>query len=414
MKLAKYSFGTGDRFGLQGSAQLAAVRQAKEKGLDLAIVWNKSHREHIIVGTSPEDVRREADEAVKAAGWQGSYHVDADHIGLANVDLFLPHSDFFTLDVADYIGQPAALQDIEAFVDTYSNYTGRLEIAGLSGPLFVTAEQVRAIAEKYLFAVQQAARIYQYLASKKTSGTFITEVSLDETTEPQSPLELFFILAAIAENGIPAQTIAPKFTGRFNKGVEYQGNVEQFNLEFDQDICVIKEAIRRFGLPEDLKLSVHSGSDKFAIYPGIRAAVTKHNSGVHVKTAGTTWLEELIGLAESGDEGLALVKKIYEKAYGRFDELCGPYASVIDIDQDNLDSPEEVNNWDGKRLAQALRHDQKNPLYNSNIRQLLHVAYKVAAEYGDVYLDLVRKNREVIAHHVSTNLYDRHIKPLFL
>ncbi len=159
---------------------------------------------------------------------------------------------------------------------------------------------------------------------------------------------------------------------------------------------------------------MHSGSDKFAIYPGIKAAVTKHNTGVHVKTAGTTWLEELIGLAESGDEGLALVKDIYQKAYGRFDELCGPYVSVIDIDRANLTSPEEVNGWDGKRLAQALRHDQKNPFYNRNIRQMLHVAYKIAAEYGDVYLDLVKKNKEVIAHHVSTNLFERHIKPLFL
>ncbi len=204
MKLAKYSFGTGDRFGLQGSAQLAAVRQANEQGVDLAIVWNKSHREHTIVGTSQKDVRYEADEAVKAAAWQGSYFVDADHIGLKTVDLFMAYSDFFTLDVADYIGQPAAKQDIESFVDSYSKYTGRLEIAGLLEPLTVTTEQLQAIAEKYLFAIQQAAQIYQYIAANKAPGTFITEVSLDETAEPQSPVELFFILAAIAENAIPA------------------------------------------------------------------------------------------------------------------------------------------------------------------------------------------------------------------
>ena len=414
MKLAKYSFGTGDRFGLQGSAQLAAVRQAEEQGVDLAIVWNKSHREHTIVGTSQSDVRLEADEAMISAGWQGSYHVDADHINLGNVDQFLEHSDFFTLDVADYIGERAVEQDISSFVNRYSNYIGKLDVSGIAEPLSVTPDQLRAIAEKYLSAVQQAALIYQHIAARKESGSFITEVSMDETAEPQSPTELFFILAAIHESGIPAQTIAPKFTGRFNKGVDYRGDIEQFNLEFDQDICIIREAVRCFGLPNDLKLSVHSGSDKFAIYPGIREALAKHNAGVHIKTAGTSWLEELIGLAESGSEGLALVKKIYRAAYGRFDELCGPYASVIDIDRPNLPTPEAIASWDGPHLAQTLRHDQQNPYYNSDIRQMLHVAYKIAAEYGDDYLELVRRNKGVIAHHVSTNLYERHLKPLFL
>ena len=107
MKLEKYSFGTGDRFGKQGNAQLQAIRKAQEQGVDIAIVWNKSHREHSIVGTSQADVRREADAAVNNCGWSGSYYVDADHIGLSNVDNFLDHSDFFMFDVADYICEKA-------------------------------------------------------------------------------------------------------------------------------------------------------------------------------------------------------------------------------------------------------------------------------------------------------------------
>ena len=91
MELNKYSFGTGDRFGQQGSAQLDAVKKAKERGVDIAIVWNKSHREHTIVSTSQSDVRKEADEAVSSSDWPGAYHVDADHINLSNVDGFLDH-----------------------------------------------------------------------------------------------------------------------------------------------------------------------------------------------------------------------------------------------------------------------------------------------------------------------------------
>lgn len=414
MKLEKYSFGTGDRFGLQGSAQLAAIQKARKEGVDIAIVWNKSFREHTIVGSSQHDVRSEANTAVQSAGWRGGYYVDADHIGLNNVDQFIDHSDFFTLDVADFIGQKASEEDLQSFVHSLSSYTGSMTIAGLQEPLTVSADQLRAIGEKYLLAVQQAATIYRHIASKKAATAFITEVSIDETDEAQTPEELFFILAAIAEYRIPAQTIAPKFTGRFNKGVDYQGDVEQFDQEFNDDVCVIRHAVERFGLPENLKLSVHSGSDKFSIYPGIRNVLQTHDAGVHVKTAGTTWLEELIGLSESGDDAVSLVKQIYRAAYGRYSELCGPYASVIDIDQALLPDPGIVDSWDGMRLARALRHDQQCADYDSNIRQLLHVAYKVAAELTTYYTEAVTDNKAVIATHVSENLYKRHLKPLFL
>ena len=175
---------------------------------------------------------------------------------------------------------------------------------------------------------------------------------------PRLPMSLLFILAAIADEGIPAQTIAPKFTGRFNKGVDYVGNVEQFNKEFDEDVCVIAFAVREFGLPENLKLSIHSGSDKFSIYPGMQAAMRKHGAGLHLKTAGTTWLEEIIGLAEAGGEGLEIAREVYRTGLKKFDELCAPYAAVIDIDKNRLPSPDEVDGWSGPFFAKVLRHDQ--------------------------------------------------------
>lgn len=414
MKLAKYSFGTGDRFGLQGEAQLAAVEKARTKGIDLAIVWNKSHREHTIIGTDQRVLRQEAEDAVKALGYSGQYLVDADHIGLDTVDLFMGSSDFFTLDVADFIGKKASDESIALFIDKMSPFIGRLEVVGIASPLVISAELLTQIAEKYLYAAQEAAKIYRYIAGEKGEGNFVTEVSMDETAEPQSPVEMLFILAALSEEGIPLQTIAPKFSGRFNKGVEYLGDVAQFKREFEEDLCVIAYAVEKFGLPADLKLSVHSGSDKFSIYGPIRELIQKHNAGIHVKTAGTTWLEELIGLAEAGGSGLDIAKQVYAASFDRFDELCTPYFSVIDIDREKLPSPAEVKSWTSEQYVKALRHDQSCPEYNVNVRQLLHVGYKVAAEMGDVYLDALAHNEDIVAKNVTENLYDRHIVPLFL
>lgn len=413
MILGKYSFGIGDRFGHQGKAQLSAVIKAREQGLDITPVWNKSHREHCIIGTVPADVRKEADEAVAALNWDGPHFVDADHIGLGNVDLFLESSDFFTLDVADYIGRAVDKADVDSFVKKHQKYIGSLEIDGIEGSLNITEDQIRAVADKSLLAVEQAGAIYRHVEASKGAGNFITEVSMDETDQPQTPVEMLFILAAIADEGIPAQTIAPKFTGRFNKGVDYVGDADGFEKEFEQDLAVVTFAVKEFGLPENLKLSIHSGSDKFSIYGPINSALKKFDAGLHVKTAGTTWLEELIGLATAGGDGLSIAREVYAAALMRFGELCGPYASVIDIDTAMLPTVEQVEQWNGPTFAKALRHDQSCQQYNPHLRQLLHVGYKIAAEMGTRFTDALCRNEEIIAQNVTENLYDRHIKPVF-
>jgi tagaturonate epimerase len=236
---------------------------------------------------------------------------------------------------------------------------------------------------------------------------------MDEVETPQTPVDMFFILKMIANERIPAQTIAPKFTGRFNKGVDYVGDTEQFAKEFEQDVLVIDYAISEFGLPDDLKLSVHSGSDKFTIYPVMAEIIKKHDKGIHVKTAGTTWLEEVIGLAIAGDDGLTVAKEIYTKALARKEELCAPYADVIDIDDSKLPTPEEVTGWSGEQYANTLRHIPGHPDYNPNFRQLIHVGYKVAAEMGEGYIGLLEKYADVVGGCVEENIYDRHLKRLF-
>ena len=414
MMLSKYSMGIGDRFARQGQAQLRALIEAKALGVDIVPVWNKSNREHLIVHTHPDSVRAEADAAVKALGWKGPYHVDADHIGLKTVDNFVKGSDFFTLDVADFTGQPAPEAEVQAFVARYGKYAPTLKIPGIDRALSISTQDIADIARKYLLAVKEAGAIYRHVEAAKGKDTFITEVSIDETDKPQTPVELFFILAAVADQKIPAQTIAPKFTGRFNKGVDYVGDVVQFEKEFNEDLCVIAFAIKEFGLPANLKLSVHSGSDKFSIYGPINRAIRKHNAGLHLKTAGTTWLEEVAGLALSGGDALKMAQEIYEKAYARADELCKPYAAVIDIDRAKLPDPKTVRGWSGAQLAAALRHDQKNPAYNVSLRQLVHVGFKVAAEMGDTYYQALEKYADTIGRLVTENLLEKHVKRVFL
>jgi hypothetical protein len=414
MILDKYSFGIGDRFCHQGKAQLSALIKAKERGINITPVWNKSHREHTIIGTKPSDTRKEANDAVAALQWDGPYFVDADHIGSSNVEQFIESSDFFTLDVADFIAQSADKADVDAFVKKYDKYIGSLAVKGIEQNLDITRDRITAIASKFLLAVKQAGEIYRHIAEAKGPGSFITEVSMDETDQPQTPVEMLFILAAIADEGIPAQTIAPKFAGRFNKGVDYVGDVNAFSKEFEEDLAVVAFAIGEFNLPKNLKLSIHSGSDKFSIYAPIAKALKKFDTGVHVKTAGTTWLEELIGLAMAAPGGLSIAKEVYVGALHRFGELCGPYATVIDIDTAELPTMDEVEKWDGQRFASALRHDQSCEYYNPNFRQLLHVGYKIAAEMGNRFSSVLEKCEDVIAKNVAENIYERHVRPIFM
>jgi len=386
---------------------------AAEWGVEVIPVWNKSNREHTLIGSTPAGTRAAADEAVRALSWSKPYHVDADHINLQTVDKFVEACDFFTLDVADLIGRPCASGAMQAFVEAHRELLGELRMPGVARPFGIDRAFMGQVANKYLAAVEEAGRIYRRLEARKGKGQFITEVSMDETDSPQTPAELLIILVAVADEGIPIQTIAPKFTGRFDKGVDYVGDLGKFTEEFSSDVAVIAYAVGNYGMSSNLKLSVHSGSDKFSLYGPIHRTLEKFDAGVHLKTAGTTWLEELIGLAEAGGEGLDLAKEIYAEACAQREELCAPYAAVISIVPAQLPAPQLVARWSSEQFVSALRHDLKCPAYNPNFRQLLHVGFKVAARMGTRYLQLLSAMETTIAKNVTANLFDRHLKPLF-
>jgi hypothetical protein len=412
--LGRYSFGVGDRFAHEAQAQLRAFMTAADHGVAVTPVWNKSEREHQIVGSGPGDVRAAADAAVEALGWSAPYRIDADHIGAATVEPYLEPCDFFTLDVADALGAPVEERAVEEFLERHPELQGTVDVPGLERPLEMGGEDVARDAHRYLAAAAAAGRLYRRIANARAAGTFVTEVSMDETDEPQTPAELLVVLAALADERIPVRTIAPRFSGRFNKGVDYVGDVDRFEREFADDVAVVAFATAAWELPADLKLSVHSGSDKFSIFPAIHRVLEATGAGVHVKTSGTTWLEELIGLAEAGGDGLALAGDVYEAAYGRLDELTAPYAQVIDIDPAALPAPTVVRAWDGGRFAATVRHDPGDDRYDPNVRQLLHVGYKVAAQMGSRYTDMLAACRADIARNVTENIYERHLRPLFI
>ena len=414
MILEPFSFGVGDRFAHQAAAQLRAFELLSQQGIEVAPVWNKSQREHTTIGSKPQSLRDAADAAVQNLNWDKPYYVDADHIRLETVDEFISNSDFFTLDVANFIGGDIDESEVENFLEHHPELMGTIEIVGIETPFETTREQVRTWAAKYLPAVAGAGAIYNRIAQQKGAENFVTEVSMDETDAPQTPPELLVILAALGDAQIPLQTIAPKFTGRFNKGVDYVGDVAAFEREFGDDLCVIQHAIIQYGSPSNLKLSVHSGSDKFSIYAPIRRQLGKHHAGLHIKTAGTTWLEEVIGLALSGPDGLQIARDIYRKSLAKQEELCAPYASVIDIDAAKLPNADTVDGWSGEEFAAALRHDQSDPRYNPSLRQLIHVGYKIAAQMGARYTDALERNAEIVGQCVTDNLFERHMKPLFL
>jgi hypothetical protein len=413
-RLGRYSLGVGDRFAHEGVAQLQAFVEAARLGVDVTPVWNKSHREHLVVGSVPASVREEADAAVAALRWGRPYFVDADHISAETAARFVEPSDFFTLDVAGFIGRPAEAGTVDAFVARHPELTAAVEVRGLDEPVGTTLDSTRSTAGHYLRATAAAGSLYREIAARKGGDAFLTEVSMDETAAPQTPAELLVILAAIADEGIPACTVAPRFSGRFNKGIDYSGDPSAFAAEFEADVAVVRHAVAEYGLPEDLKLSVHSGSDKFSIFPAVRRVIKAGDAGVHVKTSGTTWLEEVIGLAEAGGDALDLAKDVYAGAYERQDELCAPYAAVIDIDRDRLPAPDDVRRWDSAEFTAAIRHDPSDPAYDPQVRQLVHVGYKVAAEMGERYTDLLVACRETIARNVTENLLERHLRPLFL
>jgi hypothetical protein len=377
------SFGFGDRLGLATPGHIAAVRGTKFA----PIFAQQSVRENIRTGRTPQQVMDDARRAVEAAKWDGPWGADADHLkNPEDIPAFVKAGyTFFTIDPGAHVDNaadtdpPELLQkkvhDLE-WDELTSLYLG--QDPGKAWGSFDPVSLMRAAA-KYYRAIQHAVVMYTCLYEMKFDFDF--EVSVDETDSPTTPLEHFFIVSELTRLGVRFTSLAPRFVGRFEKGVDYIGDLNELDAELKKHAAVTAH-FRTY------KLSLHSGSDKFSVYP----LITKHwGDCIHVKTAGTSYLEALRVLAKHEPD---LFLKIYGLGRARYETERASYHVSARLEQ----LPRE-------RDLPALLED-------FHAREVLHVTFGSALlRHGVELKAALHKHRD--AYHEGLRVhFERHLNKL--
>jgi hypothetical protein len=364
------SFGFGDRIGLATPGHIAAVR-----GTKFAPVFaQQSVRENARTGRTLQDVMEDAKRAVEAVGWDAPWGADADH--LKSVDELQPFVEagytFFTIDPGEYVDNAADTDPLGALEQkvAVSNWDelSALYLSGNGEQIWgqFDAESLMRATAKYGRAIQHVVTMFRHLSELKDEFDF--EMSVDETDAPTTPLEHFFIASELTRAGVKFTSLAPRFIGRFEKGVDYIGDLDALDVELEKHAAVTAH----FGT---YKLSLHSGSDKLNVYP----LLAKHwGELVHVKTAGTSYLEALRVMAKHEPD---LFLKIYALGRERYE-----------TDRQTYHVSAELSKLPGTDDLPALLDD-------FHAREVLHVSYgsalaqfgtelKVAlVKYDDAYFD---------------------------
>lgn len=350
------SLGLGDRLGLAAAGHVQAVRHQGVR----PVLAQQSIRELTLTGRSYEDVLAAAAWGVFEEGYGEGFCADADH--LKNRDDIRMACDLgftmITLDCSEHIvngvehwsedmveqAYHALPQDFRRHIEeTYGDRDFRLS----AGIIRFPTAQLRQIAVTYGKALHFCAEIYREFI-KPRADKIDFEVSIDETAVATTPAAHYFVAAELERLGVLATSLAPRFCGEFQKGIDYIGDLAQFQREFVQHAAIAD----LFGY----RLSIHSGSDKLSVYP----IIGKHTGGrVHVKTAGTNWLEALKVISRVD---AALFRELYSFAAGFFPEACRYYHV----------SANPANFRDVTTLS-----DQELPLLltEPDSRQLLHITY---------------------------------------
>jgi hypothetical protein len=358
------SAGMGDRLGLATPGHVRAM-QASGRGL-APIYAQQSIREMTRTGRTPQQVMDDATWGAFAAGWRGMVGADADHLKTtADIDSCLAAGfSFFTIDPSEHVDSAADTDTVDALRAKFdalpwdvlgdtpdgarARYAGRT-FAIEEHRITVDETAVLRAAVKYGRAVCHVLRMYTHLAAVSMGRPFDLEVSVDETETPTTPAEHLYVATEMRRLGIQWVSLAPRFVGRFEKGVDYIGDVAVFEREF-----ALHAAIARFAGP--YKLSLHSGSDKFSIY-GIAARLAR--GLVHLKTAGTSYLEALRALSVAEP---ALFREIYVFSRERYEVDKQTYHVSADL---------------GRAPAPETLTDAQLPalLEDFDARQVLHVTF---------------------------------------
>ena len=377
------SFGFGDRLGLATPGHIAAVQATNFA----PIFAQQSVRENTRTGRTPQQVMDDARRAVDAARWEVPWGADADH--LKTVDDLPPFVQagytFFTVDPGEHVDNTADTDSLDVLKQKIAGFNWEeLSSLYLNGNGEQTwgsfdAETLMRATIKYGKAIQHAAVMYRRLSDLKDAFDF--EVSVDETDSPTTPFEHFFIAHELTRLGVRFTSLAPRFMGRFEKGVDYIGDLSALDAELEKHAAVTTH----FGT---YKLSLHSGSDKFSVYP----LIAKHwGRRIHVKTAGTSYLEALRVLAKYTPD---LFLKIYFLGCERYE-----------IDKHTYHVSAQL-----ERLPSA--DDLPALLNDFHARQLLHVTFGSAlAQFG-------RELREALTQHETAYLeglqahFEKHLQLL--
>ncbi|MGC9454174.1 MAG: tagaturonate epimerase family protein [Phycisphaerae bacterium] len=398
------SLGFGDRLGLATPGHIRAVR-----GTHISpVLAQQSIREMKRTRRTPEEVMDAATWGVMQEGYRDTFGSDADHLQQPlDIDRTAEAGfTMFTIDPGEHVDDeaddrdPAALagklegldtEPLEATADDLRKlYVDRTFPLEGGGEVSFDEETFLRAAAKYAGAVAHTVRMYRHLREKRDEGEFELEVSVDETETPTSPEEHYFIAAELKRLGVQWVSLAPRFVGRFEKGVDYIGDLDEFRRSFARHAAVMRTV-------GPYKISIHSGSDKFSIYP-IVAELTE--GLVHVKTAGTSYLAALKAIAET-DPGL--FREIIEFARKRYETDKATYHVSADISRVPAtgDLPDDA-------LGELTDH--------FDARQMLHVTFgSVLTEddgglFGSRISDALRGDEETHYEAVRSHLR-RHVEP---
>jgi hypothetical protein len=395
------SAGMGDRLGLATAGHVRAIRAAG--GRIAPIFAQQSIREMKRTGRTPQQVMDDATWGTFEEGWQGGTGADADHLKIPeDMDACLGAGfTFFTIDPGGHVDNRAVATSAGRMRELAGELPAEVQVeaSGLLGKTFhiehlsLTLDEPSLLqaAVKYGRAVAHVAAMYRHLEQAAGARPFELEVSVDETDQPTSHAEHIYIASELKRLGVRWVSLAPRYQGRFEKGVDYIGDVDAFEADLSGHAAIA----RHFG---PYKLSLHSGSDKFSIYP---AAMRQTHGLVHLKTAGTSYLEALRTIAALDVD---FFRNIYAFARDHYEADRASYHVSAELDRAPL--PQAVSDWP------AL-------LDQFDARVILHVTYgSVLTErsdnghlkYCDHLMGLLRIHSGAYAENLERHFF-RHLKP---
>ncbi len=396
----RQSVGCGDRLGLATPGHIRAVRHSTMA----PIFAQQSMRENARTSRTPQQVMDDAMWGVLQEGWRDGFGADADHLK-TTVDIDLCASagyTFYTFDPGEHVDNransatPPALQQMTASLpwqemetnldDLYHRLADKLVDLG-SFNFTIRRDELLRSAAKYGRAVAHTVRMYRHLAQAMNHRPFEVEMSVDETETVTTLAEHVYIAHELRRLGVKWVSLAPRYVGTFEKGVDYIGNLGEFERSFAQHVAVT----RAFG---PYKLSLHSGSDKFSIYP-IAARVA--GGLVHLKTAGTSYLEALRAIAAPNP---ALFREIVTFAVGRYAADRATYHVSAEVSK-----MPDIHSWPDEGLPALLD--------NFHGREILHVTFGSVLNhppFRETFFAALRSNEETYYQMLEKHLR-RHLAP---